>query len=230
MMSWRKMFAVTAMISAAALVMTASAAERPAGAKRARGGAGEKAGAGAAGERRGPSGRAMMVVANFVVKEAGLEGEKAKEFLKAYRAESMEAAKRVAEAMKGDDQAARFKVRSANREALQKLLEANLSAEQAKKLGAIDLSGLESSVGALLTAKIEDAKLDQALAVLVKYHREIGKLYALPREQQREAFGKMKEMRADVAKELAPIVGEEVAKKWAETPRFGMGGRPPKQP
>jgi len=197
----------------------------------------ESAGEGKAPGRRGPGVEipakvmkaASTMVAKLVAKEVGLEGEKADKFISAYVAEREAANTRLAEAVKANDPEARRKVFTDNREKMQAVMEANLSADQAKKAQEmLGFGGLEARVAVLMQAKVEDAKVEQALPILAKYNKASSDLFAKVRSNelsQEDAQAKGKELREAAIKDLTPIVGEENATKaLAQGMRGGRKG------
>ncbi len=104
------------------------------------------------------------------------------------------------------------------------VVDANASGDGAKK--AKELLGLmlDNSVAALIEAKVEAAKIDQAMPVLVKYGKAAAALMAKMREggSAEDMTAKRQELRSSTAKELAPIVGEAGAAAF-QAARGGMG-------
>lgn len=223
MTSWKRVVGVSALF--VAMAATSFAAE----------GAGAAAGAGpgaGAGRGRGMMGRfnkaATTMVAKLVAKEVGLAADKTEAFVAAVVGEREAFSKKTAEAMKSGDREAMRGLFSEREKGMQAVLEAKLTPEQVKKATELMAMGrLENSVGQLLDAKIEEPKVEKALPILVKYQKSNSELMTKMRANevsQEDAMAKMKEMRANTAKELAPIIGEAAATKWSESAGFG-GGR-----
>jgi len=214
MLSWKRVVSLSAMFSAVALLALAA----PEAGRR---------GAGGSGLDPAVRSKAISVVAKCVAKDVGLAAEKTEKFVAAYSAEREAATKRMMEMMKSGDREKFATVSEENRKAMDGVLEANLTAEQAKKAKECDLEGLERSVGMLLAAKVDDAKIDQALPLLAKYHKTSAALRAKAQAEnmsREDMMAKDKDLREAAAKDLAPIIGDEVAKKWQETRFFGFGG------
>ena len=190
-----------------------------------------------AGERPSPEERAKLakasapLAAKAIAQYVELSAEEAKKFCDAYVAESEAAQKRVAEAREAGGGEQMMTVFRENSEKMQKLLEANLKPEQAKKAGAVlgRFNALDRSIQSLLQAKVEAAKVEKALPVLVKYavaqQELMGKMEpgSGPSEELR---AKLTELREKTAKELAPIVGEEAAAAFQRSAGMRGGGGP----
>jgi hypothetical protein len=106
-----------------------------------------------------------------------------------------------------------------------------LTGEQVRKAAAIlrPLSGeLDREVAFLLDSKAPQDKVEKALPVLSKYETAAADgIYskALAGQMSREdALVKIKELRIQAAKELAAILGDDIAQKWVDRPGVGFGG------
>jgi len=168
----------------------------------------------------GGRGSVATLVAKFVAKDVGLAADKADSFATAYVADREAASKRAAEAAKSGDKTQRKAAAEDLRTSLDKFLDGNLTAEQAKKAKAYDLPSLERSVALLISAPVEEAKVEQALPVLANYHKSAAELMTKARAKEiarADAQAKETELRTSAAKDLSPIVGEAVAKKWEES-------------
>lgn len=178
--------------------------------------------------KRGGMSAALTLVAKFVAKDVGLEGEKADKFVAAFPADREAAMKRFTEARKSKDREEAKKVRAESEESLDKVLADNLTAEQAKKAKAYDLEPLGRSVALVLSAQTDTAKVEQAVPVLAKYHQAVMELTTKARAKEiskRDIPEKEKELRANTAKELGPIIGDEAAKKWQGSEKLGKGDK-----
>jgi hypothetical protein len=198
-------------LAIAALVLTGAAG----GGKREGRGAGKDRGA-----KRATRSNGATLVAKFVAKDVGLAADKTDGFVTAYAADREAANKRLAEATKSQDKTQMRTALDEVKQSVDKFLEANLTAEQAKKAKENDLVGLERSVGALLAAKVEEAKIEEAIPVLAKYHKAAADLMAKAKGKEMsraDAQTKDQELRTATAKDLSPIVGEEAAKRWEGT-------------
>lgn len=217
---WKRITSCTAVFAAIAVAAVAGQAPREGG---------------RAGARMSPEERAKLakeaapLAAKALAQYLDLSADEAKKFTDAYVAESEAAQKRLAEAMQSGDNEQRMAVFRENGEKRQKMLEGNLTPEQAKKAAAVlgRFSFLDFSIQGLLRAKVDKAKVEKALPVLVKYAVAQQELFGKMREgggSREELMGKFTELREKTAKELAPIIGEEAAATWQKT--FGMrGGR-----
>ena len=170
---------------------------------------------------------ATTMVDKYVAKDVGLAAENTEKFLAAMGAQREGFDKKTADARKAGgatDFRALMEERSKGVDAV---LSANMTPEQAKKAKAVyDMFGLEQAVASLLDAKVEPAKVEKALPMLVKYYKATSELRTKARagEMSREdATAKSKELRGATAKELAPIIGEEAATTWGS--QSDMGGR-----
>jgi hypothetical protein len=169
---------------------------------------------------------AATMADKYVAKECGLTGEKAEKLCAALASQREAFTKKMAEARGGGgaDFAALMQERT---KGIEGVVDANLTGDQAKKAKELLALGLDSSIGALLGAKVEAAKIEQAMPILVKCAKAVAELRAksqgAPSEEMRT---KQQELRAAAAKELEPIVGAEGAKAFQESRGgfMGMGG------
>ncbi len=222
MKEWKRVPGLTAMFAALAMFAVAAPAEQAKGGGR----------AGAGGEARARQMKeAATIVAKFVGKEVGLAADKMDKFVAAYVAEQEAASKRMMEAFKaggGAGSDAYLKLNQENQKAMQAMLKANLTEEQAKKAAElIGIGGMDRTVVTWLGANLEEAKINQALPALAKYNKAAAELMQKMRGKQgaggEEMRAEMQKLREATAKELAPIIGEELATKFRES-RFMMGG------
>ncbi len=225
MKEWKRVLGLTAMFAAMAMFSFAAPAEQGRG--------GGRAGAGAGGEGRAKQMKeAATIVAKFVAKEVGLNADKVDKFVAAYVAEQEAATKRMMEALKaggGGGGDAFLKLNQENQKAMQAMLKANLTEEQAKKaVELIGMGGLDRTVATWLGAGLEEAKINQALPALAKYNKAAAELMQKMRGKQgaggEEMRAEMQKLREATAKELAPIIGEELATKFRESRFTGFGG------
>jgi hypothetical protein len=150
----------------------------------------------------------------------------------AYVEETEAAQKRMSEAREGGDREKFMAVYRENAKQMQKVLEDNLTEEQAKKADALvgRFGGLDRSIQALLRTEVEEAKVEKALPVLVNYALAQQELFTKMREgsiSREDIMGKFTELREKTVKELTPIVGEKAAATWQERSgmrRMGRGG------
>jgi len=218
MTGWKRAVGLTAMLVAVACL--SFAAEE--------GAAGRRGGGAMSPERQKAVQAATALVDKYVAKEAGLTGEKADAFVKAMAAQRESSTKKMAEARAsgGADFRALMEERT---KGIEGVVDANMSGDAAKK--AKELLGLmlDNSVAALIEAKVEAAKIDQAMPVLVKYGKAAAALMVKMREggSAEDMTAKRQELRSSTAKELAPIVGEAGAAAFqaARGGMMGMGGR-----
>jgi hypothetical protein len=223
MKMWKRAVAVAAVLLFAATV--ASAAETTTGAAR-RGGGG--------GARGGERAKMREAAASYVVKAIALDlkltPEQTEKLRDAYVKEAAAASNRTPGATREE----RAKAAEESRRGMEKGLEGALGADQAKKVAPlVGAMGIQRSIEALLMAKVDAAKIDQALPVLVRYHRQQADLMAGAQgaEARSEAMKKALALREATAKELAPIIGEEAAASWQKAAmtrgagaRGGQGG------
>jgi len=179
--------------------------------------------------------KAASALANeFIAKEAGLTGEKAGTFVAALAAEQAASTKRMDEARKAAADGGQMDFRALmeeNTKGLDAVLSANLNEEQTKKVrpllgGGMMGGGLAGAVSGLLMAKVEEAKVKEALPILAKFQSESSAFRAKAREDNmssEDQQAKIKEMREATSKELAKVIGDEAAKRWLETPMMGGG-------
>jgi len=180
-------------------------------------------------ERAALARQTTPLAAKAIAQYVGVTGDAEAKFTAAYVAEAAAAQKRLADARQagGAPGEGMMNVMRENSEKMQKVVEANLTAEQAKKAAALvgPFNALERSIQGLLRAKVETAKVEKALPVLVKYSVAQQEMTAKMREggSREEIMAKVTELRANTAKELAPIVGEEAAAAWQKTSGMGRG-------
>jgi hypothetical protein len=175
-------------------------------------------------ERQKAMQAATALVDKYVAKEAGLTGEKADAFVKAMAAQRESSTKKMAEARASGGGADFRALMEERTKGIEGVVDANMSGDGAKK--AKELLGLmlDNSVAALIEAKVETAKIDQAMPVLVKYGKAAAALMAKMREggSAEEITAQRQELRSSTAKELAPIIGEAGAAAF-QAARGGMG-------
>jgi len=158
------------------------------------------------------------LVVQAVAADLGLSKEQADNFLKAYMTARETTAKRILEA--GEDREKRREAFTQGNKEMQEAIRAALGPENAKKAGQmLRMGGLENSIITLLRSRVEEAKVEKALPVLVTCHKATAEL---PRGE--ESRQKRQELRDATAKELAPIVGEEAAGAWAKARYLGATG------
>ncbi|MCX8037055.1 MAG: hypothetical protein N3D11_08440 [Candidatus Sumerlaeia bacterium] len=165
----------------------------------------------------GSAAAAFALVAKCVAKEVGLASDKVEPFASAYAAEREAAAKQLLEIRKSGDRDKAKQAQAETEKKMDKVLADHLSADQVKKAKEMDLAGLDRSAMALLSARVEPAKVEQAMPVLLKYHKAAAELMAKAKSRaidKTEALNKNEELRKTTAKDLAAIVGEEAAQRW----------------
>jgi hypothetical protein len=209
------------MIFAVALVALAGPGE---GKRQARAGGG-----GGRGEKQAILDKSMTAVAKFIAGDVGLAADKTDKFVSAYVAAREAALKEFAGKAKSGDKTQLKTAREDSKKAIDAVLDANLTPEQAKKAKEYDLEGFERSIRTLLAANVEDAKLQQAVPVLAKYHKAVAETMAKTQSREikrQDAAAKESELKASTAKELVPIIGEAAVAQWqgAKTVR-GEGGK-----
>jgi hypothetical protein len=188
--------------------------------------------AGGGGQGASPSLKAAAtLVAKYVVKEVDLAADKADKFVSAYVAEREAGLARLRSATAAGDREKTMTVQVDNSKAMLAVLTAHLTGEQVRKAAAIlrPLSGeLDREVAFLLDSKAPQDKVEKALPVLSKYETAAADgIYskALAGQMSREdALVKIKELRIQAAKELAAILGDDIAQKWVDRPGVGFGG------
>ncbi len=159
----------------------------------------------------------FALVAKCAAREVGLASEKIEAFASAYAAEREAAAKQLLEVRKSGDRDKAKQAQAEMEKKMDKVLAEHLSADQIKKVKEMDLAGLDRSVMALLSARVEPAKVEQAMPILLKYHKAAAELMAKAKSRaldKTEASSKNEELRKTAAKDLAAIVGEEAAQRW----------------
>jgi len=191
----------------------------------ARGGGGKRQGRAGGGRKAGQAVQATAAtqVAKFVAKDVGLAADKTDKFVAAFVTDRQSAQQRLLEARKTKDRAQTQKALEENRKGLDAVLADSLTADQAKKAREYDLEALEQSVGGLLAANVEEAKVEQAVPVLAKYQKAAAELIAKARAKEisrKEVPDKGKELRDSTAKELEPIIGKDAATTWQESQRM----------
>jgi hypothetical protein len=212
---WKRITGIAVVFAAVATMATAGEAAREGG------------------QRMSPEERAKLaqeaapLAAKAIADYVGLSAEEAKKFTAAYVAESAAARNRVAEAMQSGDREQMMSVWRENGEKMRKVLEENLKPDQVKKAAGVlgRFNSLDWSIRGLLQTKVEKAKAEKALPVLVKFAVAQQELFGQMRDgsvSREDVMGKLGELREKTAKELAPIVGEEAAKAWQEN--MGMRG------
>jgi len=220
MMSWKRAVATAAMFALGALV--AVAGQAPGEGREGRG----------ARPKLSPEEQAQVdktvsaVLVKAFASELSIDEAKAKKIIDAY-AEVQTKAREGMRGAQGDQEKMR-ELMTKMREDSQKVLTDNLTEEQAQKARPL-LMDLESSIRALAEAKVEQAKIEKALPVLLKYSKESAGMSGrgagggdqASRDERRE---KMTKLREATAKELAPIVGEEAAAQWQRRAGAGMRG------
>jgi hypothetical protein len=174
---------------------------------------------------------AATLVAKYVVKEVDLAADKADKFVSAYVAEREAGLARLRSATAAGDREKTMTVQVDNSKAMLAVLTAHLTGEQVRKAAAIlrPLSGeLDREVAFLLDSKAPQAKVEKVLPILSKYETSAADgIYskALAGQMSREdALVKIKELRIQAAKELAAILGDDIAQKWVDRPGVGFGG------
>jgi len=174
---------------------------------------------------------AAALVAKYLAKEVGLATDKTEGFVSAYVGERKAGLARLRTSSSGGVAEKAGTVLAENAKAILAVLNASLTPEQVRKAAEIlgSLSGdMDKEVAFLLDAKVPEGKVEQALPVLSKYatsarERVYDKVLSgqLARE---DAPAGIKELRASTAKELAAVIGEDLARKWAEAPAARFGG------
>jgi hypothetical protein len=223
MRNWKRIASCLAVFATVAAAAVAGQAPREGG------GAGQRM---SREERAKLAKAAAPLAAKAIAQYVELSAEETKKFTKAYVEETVAAQKRFAEVMGSGDREKMMAVFRESGKKMQELLETHMKPEQAKKARTIvgRFNSLDRSIQGLLRAKVEQAKVEKALAVLVKHavgQQELfGKMREADDEARRELFGKMRELREKAVKDLTPIVGEEGAAAWQRYSGMrGMGGR-----
>ena len=232
MTGWKRAVGLTAMFVAMACVSFAAE------------GAGRKAAGGPGGEgraeRRAKALQAAAgIVDKYVAKVVGLDAAKTEMFVAAMAAERESFDKKMVEAQKaggGADSKALTRIADGRTlmaertKGIEAVVDANMTPEQAKKAKEIigDM-GLEYSVRAMLEVKVEPAKIEQAMPILVQYSKASSELRAKMRAKEisgEDVKTKSEELRAATARDLTPIVGEAGVAAWrAQRGYFGIGDR-----
>lgn len=170
------------------------------------------------------------VVIKQLIDELSIDQAKAKEVFAAYQEAGKKMRKIMEEARQSQDADKRREAFQQMRQINQQMLEGKLDEQQARRARRIlgGASQLQTSIAILLQAKVEDAKIEKAVPVLVKYQTERMGLFRrgggeAPSREERTA--KLTELRDRTAKELAPIIGEEAANTWKERAARTGGGR-----
>jgi hypothetical protein len=147
-----------------------------------------------------------------------LTPEETEKLRKAYTTASEESWARWKEA--GDDREKWRTIEAENRKAMRSALESSLGEEKGRRAAAIlGPGGVEESMVFFAGRNVENAKLKEAVPVIVKYHAGSADLRRQTRdasaEERKEFMAKRGELRQATIRDLAPIVGEEAAKAWA---------------
>jgi len=189
-------------------------------------------------QRRNPEAMAKLaktadtLIAKYVAKQLQLAPEKAEKFINAYVDAQAAMRKRFIEARRSGNRNQIRTIFRETRDKLKNLVTETLGPDQAKKAQKIlsSLRGVGMSVQILLEAKVEEAKVEKALPVLVKYEKAQGELFKKVRSgkiQRDQIRAERDKLREATAGELAPIVGEQAAQTWkARTGRMGRRAQP----
>lgn len=218
---WKRVVSLTAMFAAMGLIAMAGQAQRGEG-------RGARAGRG---QRLSPEEQAKVdkivaaVLPKALAKELSIDEAKAKKVVDAYVA-ARQAAMKAAREAQGDQEAMRAAF-TKMREDTQKVLTDNLTEEQARTARRL-ISSLETSIRALAGAKVEQAKIEKAMPVLVQYAKDTAGLFGRrgggDQTSREERMEKMRKAREETAKKLEPIVGEEGAAAWQRRGSRMFGG------
>jgi len=175
--------------------------------------------------------QAATLLAKYVAREAGVTADQSDPFVSAYVRERQAGLARLRGATASGDAAKVRTLLADNAKAMRAVLNARLTPEQVKT--AVGILGplfgdLDREVAFLLDSMAPQNKVEQALPVLSKYEAAAAegiydKVLAgqMPRA---EAAAKIKALRAATAKELAAVLGDEIAQKWAARPAAELGG------
>lgn len=225
MAGWKRVVSLTAMFAAMGLIAIAGQAQQGEGRGGAREGRGQR-------QRLSPEEQAKVdktvaaVLPAALAKELSIDKAKAKKVVDAYMA-SRANIRQVMREAQGDREATRAAF-TKMREASQKALTDNLTEEQAQTARRL-ISSLETSIRALAGAKVDQAKIEKAVPVLVQYAKDTaglsGRRGGGDQTSREERTAKLNKLREATAKQLVPIVGEEGAAAWQRRgSRMGFGG------
>jgi hypothetical protein len=164
-----------------------------------------------------------QLISQALARDLNLPPEQATKLNQVLLADFQKNMSRIEEGRKKTAQAVRYT--TLNRKTMRKALEGVLDKKQlARAEELLGPSGIQESVMLLLDRGVPANQVEQALPVLVQYHRQAAGAERGPAKG--EAKGKAarpgaraKELRADAVKQLAPIVGEEAAAAWAKGER-----------
>lgn len=163
------------------------------------------------------------ILLELLASELSIEKAKAKDILEAYLAVQEDGMKKLKEASLADDLAKTYAIEKEIRDNTQKVLNEKMTPPEVEKAGFVlnRLGGLEASIRALAHARVEQSKIDKALPILVKYHRELAGLFRTGKATTPiERITKLRKLREATTKELTPIVGKEAVVVWEK-----YGGR-----
>ncbi len=171
-----------------------------------------------------------------MAKETGLAADKTDKFVAAYVAERQAGLVRLRDAAATATAGANGKAQTVlvdNAKSMLAVLNANLTPEQVKKAQAImgNLAGdMDREVAFLMDAKAPAEKIEKAMPSLSKYEtaaaEDIYNKVASGLMSRPDAVAKMKDLRLATAKDLGPILGDDVATKWAARPALGLAAQP----
>jgi hypothetical protein len=172
---------------------------------------------------------AATLLAKVMAKDAGLPADKTDKFVAAYVTEHQAGLVRLRAAV--GDPAKVKAVLADNAQAMLATLSANLTPDQVKKAREVlgTLSGdTDREVAFLMDDKATPEKIEKALPALSKYETaaadEVYLKFFAGQMTRPEAVAKMKELRTAAVKDLAAVLGDDIAAKWAARPALGLGG------
>jgi hypothetical protein len=168
------------------------------------------------------------LVAEFVARELSLGPEQTGKLVKDYVRERQAAANRHMEARDNADSADIRSMVRKNEKGFLRVMQNNLNPDQIDiaisilrpdgMLGGTWTGSLDGSVNTLVRGKVPKKKIEEAMPILVLYHRQFAALNAKALSSN-ERMDKVIELRVAIAKELASIIGVEAADFWLDLKR-----------
>jgi hypothetical protein len=180
---------------------------------------------------------ATTITAKFVADQLGLAGEKSDKFVADYVNQRLASFEKLRGSGGGNTPEAAAAVAAAEAsQAMRAFLQANLSPQEAAR--AAEMLGplfglLERNVAGLLQLNVPQAKVQQAMPVLSQFVQAAKKQVYEPVSMgllaRQDAATKIRDLRLAAAKDLAPIVGVDVAARWAAQPTMGFTAPQPRK-
>jgi len=171
---------------------------------------------------------ASTLVAKFVARELSLGSEQTEKFVKDYVAERQAVVKRLMKARNSANGPDIGSMVRKNEKGFLRVMQNNLNPDQIDiaisilrpdgMLGGTVTGALDGSVNSLVRGKVPKEKIEEAMPILVLYHRQFAALNAEALSSN-DRMDKVIELRVAIAKELASIIGVEAADFWLDLNR-----------